>query len=399
MRVSTVDIIRLVAAREIHDRLRNRGFLIGTAVTLVVMVAVVIGPSLLSDDDPASFDLGIVGALDPLFEQAVVSAAEAQDADLALRSVADRGAAEQLVEDGDVDAVLMDTHTLLVVDEVDGVLRTIVEQGRQQAALLGGLADAGVDLADADQLLAGRPPVEVLTTAGGTEDDVQRDQGLAVLATILLFLIIQINGSSLLTGTIEEKSSRVVEVLLGSVRPWQLLSGKLSGIMLLAMAQLALFVGVTLGANAAVGAFEVPTATAGALGVGLVMFVLGFAFYSSLYAVAGSMATSMEDAQGTAGPLSFLSVGAYMGTLVGVVPNPDSVFATVLSYLPPTAPFAVPARVAVGAMSPLAVAGAAVVTAVAAVLAVRLAGRLYSAAILSGGKLSWRGVLQAEPVR
>lgn len=132
--------------------------------------------------------------------------------------------------------------------------------------------------------------------------------------------------------------------------------------------------------------------------MGTLMFVLGFAFYAALYAVAGSMASSLEDAQAVAGPLAFLTGGAYVGTLIGIVPDPDSIFAHVLTYLPPTAPFAVPARIAVGSISGIEIALAAVVTGIASVVTVRIAGRLYSAAILSGGKLTWREVWRAEPV-
>ncbi len=395
--MTTRDIVRLVAGREIRDRIRNRGFLIGTAVTLLLVLGLVIVPSLFDDGAPPSFDLGVVGEVDPLFGDAVAGAATSQDIDVTVTSVADRATAESRVEDGELDAVLVDPDTLLVADDVDGQLRGIVEQGRQQAALLGSLTDAGLDVGEAAQLLAGRPPVQVVTP-DGTEEQSDAGEGIAFFATVLLFLIVQINGSTLLTGTIEEKSSRVVEVLLGSVRPWQLLAGKLTGIMVLAVGQLVLFIGVTLGANAAVDAFEVPPAATSAVLVGVLMFVLGFAFYAALYAVAGSMASSLEDAQSSAGPLGFLTAGAYIGTLLGVVPNPDSVFAQVLSYLPPTAPFAVPARISVGAISVPEVLVAATITAVAAVLTVRLAGRLYSAAILAGGKLTWREVWRAEPV-
>lgn len=190
----------------------------------------------------------------------------------------------------------------------------------------------------------------------------------------------------------------MVEVLLGSVRPWQPLAGKLIGIMVLAIGQLALFIGAALGANVAVDAFEVPAATGSAALVGALMFVLGFAFYAALYAVAGSMASSLEDAQAVAGPLAFLTGGAYVGTLLGIVPNPDTVFAHVLTYLPPTAPFAVPARIAVGSISGVEVAIAAVVTGLAAVITIRIAGRLYSAALVAGGRLTWREVWRAEPV-
>lgn len=111
-----------------------------------------------------------------------------------------------------------------------------------------------------------------------------------------------------------------------------------------------------------------PPATASAVIVGVVMLLLGFAFYACLYAVAGSMASSVEDAQASAGPLGFLTAAAYAGTLIGVVPNPDSAFAQVLTYLPPTAPFAVPARITIDSISTLEIVIASVVTAVAAVV-------------------------------
>lgn len=393
----TREIIRLVAGREMFDRLRNRGFVLGTAVTLLLVLGFVIVPTFFEDDTPPSFDLGVVGDVAPQFESALQAAATGQDAEVAVEPVADRAEAETQLAEGELDAVLLDLDTLLVEDEVDSQLRGMIEQARQQATFLSGLADAGVDVEQAGDLLRGPPPMEVVTPEG-TQEEAESGEGIAFFATVLLFLIVQINGSTLLTGTIEEKSSRVVEVLLGSVRPWQLLAGKLTGIMVLAVGQLVLFVGVTLGANAFVDAFDVPAATTSAVAVATVMFVLGFAFYAALYAVAGSMASSLEDAQSSAGPLGFLTAGAYIGTLIGVVPNPESIFSQVLTYLPPTAPFAVPARVSVGAISMVEVVIASLLTAVAAFLTVRLAGRMYSAALLAGGKLTWREVWRAEPV-
>ena len=395
--MTTSQIIRLVAGREFGDRIRNKGFVLGTAAMLLLMLGFIVVPALFDSDEAPTFDLGVVGDVDPIFADAVAGTAGSQDVEVTVDQVADRAEAEALVEEGQADAVLVDPDTVLVADDLDSRLRGIVEQARQQAALVGGLSEAGVDVDRAAQLLAGRPPVQVVTP-DGTEDEAETGEGIAFFSTVLLFLIVQINGSTLLTGTIEEKSSRVVEVLLGSIRPWQLLAGKLTGIMVLAMGQLVLFVGVTLGANAIVDAFEVPPAAASAVAVATVMFVLGFAFYAALYAVAGSMASSLEDAQSSAGPLGFLTAGAYLGTLLGVVPNPDGAFAQVLTYLPPTAPFAVPARVAVGAISTAEVAVAAIITGVAGLVTVRLAGRLYSAAILAGGKLTWREVWRAEPV-
>ena len=395
--MTTAEIIRLVGGREITDRMRNRGFVLSTLVTLLIVVGFIVVPTFFEDDTPPSFDLGVVGESPALFDDAVASAAAAQEVEVTVSSVADRDAAEEAVEAEDLDAVLLDQDQLLVAEEADDQLRSIVEQARQQSAVLSGLADAGVEPSEAAGLLAGRAPVEVVTPEG-TQEEADAAGGLAFAATVLLFLIVQINGGTLLTGAIEEKSSRVVEVLLGSIRPWQLLAGKLTGIMVLAIGQLVLFIAVMLGANAAVGAFELPPATGTAIAVATVMFVIGFGFYAALYAVAGSMASSLEDAQASAGPLGFLTAGAYLGTLIGVVPNPDSVFAQVLTYLPPTAPFAIPARVAVGAIGPVEVVIAAILTAATTYATLRLAGRLYSAAILAGGKLTWREVWRAEPV-
>lgn len=389
--------ITLVAGREISDRLRNKGFLLGTGVTLLLLLAFIVVPTLVADDDRPAFDLGVVGELDPLLVEAITVAGEAQGVDVTLATVDDRAAATTAVEEGTLDGVLVDPDHLLVAGDVNERLRGVVDQARQQSAVLGGLAEAGVDPAQAAALLAGRPSVTIVTPEG-TEEERESTEGLAFFMTVLLFIVLQINGSTLLTGTIEEKSSRVVEVLLGSVRPWQLLTGKLGGMMVLAIGQLALFIGVALASILAVDAFEIPPSTTGAIAVGTLMFVLGFAFYTALYAVAGSMASSLEDAQTAAAPLGFLTVGAYTGTLLGVVPNPETVLAEVLTYLPPTAPFAVPARVAVGAIGPVEVVLAAAVTAAGAIVTIRIAGRLYSAALLAGGRLSWRQIWRAEAV-
>jgi len=192
--MSTQRIIRLVAAREVGDRIRNKGFLAGTAVTLLLVVGFIVVPGLFADDTPPTHALGVVGEVDATFSDTATAAATAQDAELEVTSVADRAAAEAAVDDEELDAVLLDGDTVLVADDLDRQLESIIEQARQQTALLGGLADAGVDVDRAGELLAGRPPVQVVTPEG-TEDEADSGRGLAFFATVLLFLVIQINGS------------------------------------------------------------------------------------------------------------------------------------------------------------------------------------------------------------
>jgi ABC-2 type transport system permease protein len=395
--VTTARTVRLVVTRELFDRLRNKAFVWGTALTLVVLVAAIVVPTLF-DDGAERYRLGVVGESPAELGAALAAELEPRDAEVELVDLPDRQAAAARVEEGEVDAVLLDSRELMTEGLPPGTLHRGVDEALQQLAMAEELERAGVDERRLAGILTTHEPVAVVDTAGQAGED---DQGfvLAFAATILLFVAIQLNGNSLLTGAIEEKSSRVVEVLLGAVRPWQLLTAKLIALTTLALGQIALFVGAALGANVAVGAFDLPQTTGRIVGVSLLMVVIGFAFFAALYTVAGAMAASVEDAQGTAGPLAFLTVATYMLVVFAVIPSPDGVLAQVLTFLPPTAPFTVPARVAMGAIPGWQVALSALVTLLGTLVTIRIAGRLYAAAILSGGKLTWRGAWQAEPIR
>ncbi len=396
--MSPARTILLIAGRETLDRLRNKAFVWGTGATLVVLIAAIVIPTLFEDDGPRTYDLGVVGAIPDGFEPALDRELEGQDADAELTELDDRAAAAAAVEDGEVVAALLDARELMARDLPPTTLHAAVDGALQQLALADELERAGIDEQELGSILGAHDPVTVIDTEG---DAGEGDAGfvLAFAATILLFVAIQFNGNSLLTGAIEEKSSRVVEVLLGAVRPWHLLTAKLIALTSLALGQIAVFIGGALGANAVVGAFDVPPATPRVLAISLLMVVIGFTFFAALYTVAGAMASSVEDAQGTAGPLAFLTVGTYMVVIFAVIPSPTGLLSQILTFLPPTAPFTVPARVAMGAIPAWQVAVSALVTVAGTALTIRLAGRLYAAAVLAGGKLTWRAVWRAEPIR
>jgi ABC-2 type transport system permease protein len=396
--MSPARTVLLVAGRETLDRLRNKAFVWGTGVTLVVLIAAIVIPTLFEDDGPRSYELGVVGAVPTGFAAALDQELAGQDAEAEVVELPDRRAASTAVEEGEVAAALLDTRQLMARDLPPATLHTSVDAALQQLALAEELERAGIDEQQLGAILGAHEPVTVIDPDG---DAGEADTGfvLAFAATILLFVAIQFNGNSLLTGAIEEKSSRVVEVLLGAVRPWQLLTAKLLALTSLALGQIAIFVGGALGANAVVGAFDVPPATPRVVAISLLMVVIGFTFFAALYTVAGAMASSVEDAQGTAGPLAFLTVGTYMVVIFAVIPSPAGLLSQILTFLPPTAPFTVPARVAMGAIPPWQVATSALVTLAGTALTIRLAGRLYAAAVLAGGKLTWRAVWRAEPIR
>lgn len=399
--MSPMRTVRLVTWREIRERGAARGYLIGTALTLLVVVAAIVIPTLIGGDPATERTLGVVGeAPDGLATD--LDALLADDVTTTVTELPDRDAAVTAVEDGEVDVALVDQRELLRDGAGGDDFRAALDAVLQRDALEAGLADLGLDPEEAAAALTPPPPLEPVDVRAEADDAPSTEGGAFLVAiglTVLLFLGIQLNGASVLSGALEEKSSRVVEVLVSVARPWQLLAGKLLGMSVLAIVQIGVIVGGALAANAAVDAFELPAATGTLVGVSLVMLVAGFLFYASLYAVAGSLASSLEDAQSSAAPLGFLLTGAYFAVFVVVLPAPTSTLSTVLSYLPPTAPFVVPARLGLEAMLTWQAFLAIAVTVVAAFVTVRLAGRLYASSLLAGGKLSWREAWRGEPVR
>ena len=146
---------------------------------------------------------------------------------------------------------------------------------------------------------------------------------------------------------VEEKASRVVEVLLATINPRPLLTGKILGIGLLGLLQLLLAGVVGLGLAAASGRRGADRLAVGALGVALVWFLFGYAFYASLYAIAGVAVSRQEDLQASSTPLTFLLIASYL-VVFPALDDPSSTLAVVVSLVPISSPIAMPARVALG---------------------------------------------------
>jgi len=390
--------IRLVARREVWDRLRSKTFLSVTALMVVAVAGAIIIPTLLGSDGPTRHDLALVAGETDDLEVPLETNAAGNDIELGFHIADDRDEAIEVVESGDADAALVAGPELLSPDAAPSLeLRTSIDAAVAEATFREGFTAAGIDTAEVMNILAEVEPVPVSDTGGGDARGMS-EFWLAFGIVLLLVIAVQFNGTTLLNSAVEEKGSRVVEVLLGSLRPWHLLTGKLAATAAVAIVQMALIVGVALAANAAVGAVDLPAATPLLITVSLTMVLAGFLFYGAIYLVAGSMASSTEEAQTALAPLLVLLMGSYLAVLLLVIPEPTGTAALVLSLLPPSAPFTIPPLLALGALPTWQLVTGLGTTILAAVLALRLAGRLYSAAVLSGGTLSWREVWQAEPV-
>ena len=147
----------------------------------------------------------------------------------------------------------------------------------------------------------------------------------------------------MVTGVVEEKNNRVVELILSTVRPRHLLAGKVIGIGLLGLAQLALIAGLA-AALLAAGAFDAPAELGGDVALVIPWFALGFALYAVAYAAAGALASGQQNADTVAQPVTYTLLAVYWGGYVALSTNTDGLLANLLTVFPLSAPLVLPAR-------------------------------------------------------
>jgi ABC-2 type transport system permease protein len=210
---------------------------------------------------------------------------------------------------------------------------------------------------------------------------------------LVFFMLTQYNAWTL-TGVLEEKSSRVVEVLLAAITPARLLAGKVLGIGLAAFVQAAVAAGLAVSLARATHSGALAGVTGPVTGATLTWLVLGYAFYSWLYAAAGSTASRPEQAQSLLLPLALPGVAGFVIATAAATSGRPSLLLQVLAYLPPTAPFAMPALVGLGAVSWWEFTLSALLSPACTVAAARAAVAIYRGSILhAGGRRPLRQLL------
>lgn len=388
-------VIRLVAGRELHERLRSKAFRVSTLVTLVFVLAVAILPGLLSDDGPTTYDVGVFGprAADlaarlPVVAELDENVAVAVD----VRRLAGGAEGRRLVASGDLDAAVGDGQ-VVVDQELGDRLGFLVQEANRLVAGEAALAGAGVTGEAAGRILLPEP-LDVMPLDPETDAEAER-RGLVSFSTILLYGQLLGFGYWVASGVVEEKASRVVEILLAKAPPAQLLAGKVIGIGAVGLAQLLGFVVIGLATAAMTGSIELPPATLWVAVQILAWFVLGFAFYSCLFAVGGALASRVEELQSTTAPLSMLAMVSFFAAIVAGN-DPGGPVAQVTTFLPPSAPLILPIRIAAGEVSTVAVVASVAIVLLSIVAAMALAARVYARGALQvRGPLRLRNVLRA----
>ncbi len=390
--LSPGQVVLLVARREFSTQVRSRGFAVGLVVTIVLFAVYILLFQFIGSQS-SSNTLGVTPQTAALRE-GLQTAAAAQGRTLRLTEV-DRAAGEQQVREGALDALLVGepgSYALVGRDTVDSSLQGLVSSTIRQRTLDDALLAAGVDPAQ----VAARGQVAVSTLEPA---DPERGQRLvvAIVVTVLLFLSLINYGTAVAQGVVEEKASRVVELLLATIKPVHLLTGKVLGLGAVGLAQLLVLSAVGLLGSVAFGLLAAPAAGLSALVSAVVWYLLGFFLYASIFAAAGSMVSRQEELQAIVTPIVFPLLIPFLFA-VSVLPNdPRNTLGAVLSFVPLFSPTLMPARVALG-VAPFWQVGVAIVLTLASIVGVvALAARIYRNSVLrTGARVSLREALSAR---
>jgi ABC-2 type transport system permease protein len=365
-----------------------------TAVTTVLVVALIVIPTLVRSSSAPTV-VGLIGPSAQAIGPALQATAKVADVKIRVVDIADDDAARSMVKNGSVDvAVSIGAHSAVAEVQqtlsptIGALLQATIDRAHQRQAL----TDAGVPLS---KILAALEPVPLSTAALEPPPVNQAARSVAALAAgLLLYISLGLYGGAVASGVAQEKTSRTAEVLLAAVRPRQLLSGKVLGIGVCALAQLGIAVVAGLIANAVVKGAVISSTVWVLLPSILLWFLLGFALYSFAFAAVGSMVARQEEVQFVSLPVAMPLVGGFLLVYLTIA-EPSAWWIRLLSFVPPFAPALMPARIALGHVSAWEIVLDVLLMAASIYGMERLAARVYSAAIVRGGaRLGWRTALR-----
>jgi ABC-2 type transport system permease protein len=411
--------IWVLVRREYGSRIRSKGFWIATLVLPLFMAALIFLPTLVLTraraeqravivDETGALAGGVVerlagGAGEPEVAGVRVRlAAEPPAADPGARA-AQRADLDRRVLAGEIDAWIWASPAGLAADAVEyhaeSVSNVLTQEviRRALSAEVGAmrLAEAGYDPARVDELTRSIDLQTLRVSAAGSRAEAgEAGFILAWSLFFLLYMILMIWGQQVLSGVLEEKSSRIVEVVVAAARPVDLMLGKLLGIGLAGLTQLAIWLAFVAAATApglaavliaAPEGFEIPRLAPAVAVYYCLYFLLGFFFISTFYAAIGAAFNNLQEAQHlTAIPVAF--VVAPIVVVLPVINAPDSTLAVVTSLFPPFTPLLMPVRLAVKMPPCWQIALSFVSTGLATLGMVWLAARVYRVGILMYGK-------------
>lgn len=386
---SRADAIRTVTGREIQVAMRSKGLIITAAIVLVVVVGGVFLLSWLDGRDQDNPSLVVAGV-----DETAVTAVVGEG--IAVTSVDSRDAAVDAVKDDGKDAALVrdnDGFTLIADGTPDDALVAASQVAASAIAQNDALDAVGVD---PDEFAAALPDaaVETVDVSDEATDDTQPAVVTTMLGTMVILTFIMTFAANVGGRVTEEKSSRVVEIILATIRPLDLLIGKVVAMLIVGFVGTAVILGAALASMAATGMLAEVDLDPATLGILMVSYILGMLFFSALYAAAGSLVSRAEELGSTQMPVMLLFFAVMYPPIFGWSAM-DSTVMEVLAWVPPMSMGVAPMQYAAGNLSPLGLAASFLLLAAATLLVLMVVARIYRGSILNNGRrLSWMRALQ-----
>lgn len=361
--LSTPQSVWLVAEREIGSKLRSKSFLISTAILLVLALGGVLW---------MGFTAG--GGDDTKIAATSQSIAQLPADAFEVTEVADRGEATELVRSGEVEAaVLPDTSSptgLLVLADTE---------------VPGGLAEQ----------LSIAPTVELLQPDAGSEGPMRYILG--VLFGMVFMMAAITFGSPIAMSVIEEKQTRVIEILISAIPARVLLAGKVVGNTVLAIGQIVALIAVAVLGLVITGQTDLLRGLGAPLVWFAVFFLFGFVLLAAMFAAAGSMVSRQEDSGPTLSPVMYLTMIPYFLVLF-LGENPVAM--AIMSYVPFSAPVAMPIRLFFGEAQWWEPLLSLAIMLAACVAVIALGAKIYENSLLRmGGRVKLKDALAARSAR
>ncbi len=381
--MTAIGLIRLAAWREVYSR--RKAFSITTAIAVALVVGGLVAASIAATDEESPTIA--VGMVDP-------AATEAMEAEIPAHLFGDvmvsvgsfeREEGIELLRSGQLDALVVDAQHVLWAPSTPRWIVDTVASSMSSVNLQAAAADLGLDV---DAIATLQAPI-----LGETIDYEPEDEGVmlvSVITVIVMFIAILAYGQWIAYGVVEEKANRVAELILGAITPTQLLTAKMVALGGLGLAQMTVVAGAGLTTASMLDQLDVPDAAASAWAWSAFWFILGFAFYGSVYAAAGSLAADSQEAGSVITPLNILPG---LGYVVGVIAfsSGAEVVARIMSLVPFWTPMLMPGRIASGSVAPWELALATALMIAATTIVVRIGARIYLGGITQATRrLSWR---------
>ncbi len=427
----------LIVRREYRARVRQRSFIIITTLMAVVAVLLACAPTIVQAIRNGRTDtttIAVVDTANPAATQGEISRLDQQlradgTSDRAIALTAVSGPVEMLrdqVNAGTYHGLLVLNHDpagdlTFMYDTESGTRDTTAARIQQAATFLSvqdRLTRAGVDPSRQAQIFA--PPVfstnaTKTTTNADRQSEAEKitNRGLAYILDILLYTTIIVYGMWIAGGVVEEKSNRIMEIMINAATPTQLMAGKILGIGAAALTQ---YLCITipgavalasqgriaqafLGQRTGAAALDLTGLSVTAVIAFLGFFVLGFALYAALYAGAGSLVSRQEDVQQIAAPMQMAMIGSFFASLFALS-NPDATLTRVLAFVPLCSPLVMLTRVLVGHPAPWEVALSVAILIAGVAFFVALAARIYRIGVLLyGARPNLRTVFKVNHAR